>query len=325
MSTFKGYTYEPSIVRNIDTDSFIDLASGTKLGFGIDFLDDSLFGMLPNDLVLIGAKSGYGKSQLAINIAKSNACLGKKVLYIALEAEPNEVEMRLRYQIESSLFFKDQDRDKSVKVNYRLWRFGQLKKAFDKYKVEATGIFIDRYRDLMTVYIEEHFGAVELKEVLKQSEKDVDLVVLDHLHYLDLQAGNDKNSQISAMMKEIRRLNLFYNKPFVVVAHLRKDVAGILPQLEEFMGSSDIGKIATTCIMIAPKPEGYDSRLQTQDTCISIPKSRTGGFGNLCGIVKYSLTHQQYLMGYKIARGSRLNDKIDIIKEEDYPDWAKKS
>jgi replicative DNA helicase len=56
--------------------------------FGVTYLDAALKGICPNDLILIGATSGAGKTELCAQIARINAKLGKRVNYIALEAEP---------------------------------------------------------------------------------------------------------------------------------------------------------------------------------------------------------------------------------------------
>ena len=50
------------------------------------FLDDYLRAILPADLILIGAPTGLGKTDLALNIATTNALLGKRVHYFALAA-----------------------------------------------------------------------------------------------------------------------------------------------------------------------------------------------------------------------------------------------
>lgn len=299
-------------------------ANSSQLTFGIDFLDDALYGLLPNDLCLIGAKSGRGKSALAINLAGANASLKKNVLLIALEAEQSEVEMRLRYQLDAGLFFRDSTRDRTCVMTYRNWRFGLCEMALQKYRAEGERIFKERFSTLCTVYRHKNFGIQDLELILERAKNWADLVVLDHFHYFDMGGGKDKYQAESDLIKRIRSLNLFYNKPFFVVAHLRKDLQGLLPGTEDFMGSSDIGKNATTCIMITPNSEGYNVKDATQETIFSIPKSRTGGFGNLCGVLSYSIRHNGYFPGYDLARCGKLNDKITKIDEEEWPDWAKK-
>lgn len=319
-----NYTIDRAVNRDDLTRSLLQAAGSHRTSFGIDFLDDALYGMLPNDLVLIGAKSGRGKSALAVNIAKHNAMLGKRVVFIALEAEPNEVEMRLRYQLEAGLYFKDDTRNKNLIVNYRNWRFGKLETDFKGYALQAKELFAQKFKSLVTVYRQESFNFEDLQAVLERTKNSADLFILDHLHYMDLESGNDQHYQISKLMKQMRSMNLFYNKPFVVVAHLRKNIESLLPSTEDFMGSSDIGKNATTCIMVTPRPDAFDPLNQTQETIFSIPKSRTGGLGGLCGMMQFSLRHQQYLPFYKLATVGSKSDNVKELQETQYPDWAAK-
>lgn len=315
---------ENALVRALDINKQLDVADKNITGFGIDFLDRALLGLIPSDLCLIGAKSGKGKSALGIAIASYNASVYKKnVVFLALEAEKLEVEMRLRYEIEAGLFFADQNRNKSIVVNYRSWRMGKLKAAFVKYRDQAVHEFTQRFATLNTVYRDKDFGLKELEYMLDEAKDFGELFIFDHLHYFDLETGENENSQVSRLIKKIRELNLFYSKPFIVIAHIRKHVEGLIPDQEDFMGSSDIYKNATAIAMMTPKPDGYDATAQTQDTIFSVPKLRTGALGNLVGIQKYSLRHQMYVPGFRLARALKRGEKLEEISKVDWPDWAK--
>jgi replicative DNA helicase len=316
-----------SVVREIGIDDLLSKAQDNLTGFGNPFLDDALLGIMPNDLCLIGAKSGLGKTQLATSIAAYNASACKKnVVFIALEAEKDEIEMRLRYSIEASLFFKDQNRDRGVTISYRKWRLGFMTQHLKKYREEGISIFIQRYATLHTVYRGESYGLKDFERSLDEAKDFGDIFIVDHLNFFDLMGNaNSEHSEVSGIMKRIRALNLFYSKPFIVIAHLRKNIEGLVPATEDFMGSSDIGKIATMCVMLARDPQGYDPKTQTQKTIISIPKARTGGFGNLVGVLDYSIQHQGYIPRYKLARVSKGNDKVESISNEEIPDWASKA
>lgn len=298
-------------------------ASLTPLG--IPYLDHALYGLINTDLMLIGAKSGVGKTGILTEIAKNSAMNKKRVLFFALEAEENEIEMRLLYQIEARLFFNDEARDRGVTVNYRKWRLGMLDVAFGAYKPQALEIFKDRFSTLTTVYRSKVFGYEELWQTIEMCGENTDIVLLDHIHYMDLGDGKDgTNEKQSKLIKKIRDLNLFAKIPFVCAGHVRKDTKGIVPAQEDFMGSSDIYKNATAIVMITPKPGGYIAKNQMQETLITIPKGRTGGFGDLAGVTAYSVRHQGYLPAYRVGRivaGERYED----INESEYPDWAVKT
>ena len=69
-----------SDIFNNQQDSNDDL-----LKFGYSLLDDNIGGLVPGGYSIIGAKSGVGKSTLAMNIAYNVAKQGGKVLYFNLE------------------------------------------------------------------------------------------------------------------------------------------------------------------------------------------------------------------------------------------------
>lgn len=300
----------------------------TKCELGIPFLDEVLIGVLPTDLVLIGAASGKGKTALCIEIAKSNAIRGRKVLLFALEAEENEVEMRLLYQIESGLYFKNGLNRSGHRMDYRPWRLGMLDVVLAPIKDEARSIFNERYHSLTTVYRDEKFTIFDLEATLERAKGTQDIVVIDHFSYISsgLIGGNKgpKNDQETEMITKIRNMNLHYKIPFVMAVHIRKDRKSTIPEQEDIMGSSDIYKNATIITMITPRPNGYRAKEQIQDTLVTIPKTRTGGMGNLCGILYYSLPHQNYSPKFELGRVNFMGNDCEELKPEEWPEWLKR-
>jgi replicative DNA helicase len=65
-------------------------------GYGIKPLDDSLFRIAQNELVVIGADSGMGKSELGLNIARYNAKKGKVGAVFYLEGGHFEAMARIK-------------------------------------------------------------------------------------------------------------------------------------------------------------------------------------------------------------------------------------
>lgn len=317
-----GYTLESAIIRRTYIDQILDDTTKHDYFFGNTFLDKATMGMINTDLCFIGAKSGKGKTQFLTNIANHNASLKKKVLFLGLEAEENEIEMRLKYEIESGLYFKDLNRNRTIRVDYRSWRRGLLQREFQKYKEEAISIFIDRFTFLDTVYTKSGFDVDALEKVLFHVP-DADMIIIDHLHFFDIrQSAKSEHHETTFILKKIRELNLEYKKPFVVAAHVRKDLTRIIPDMEDFHGTSNIPKIATMIIMMAQAPNGYDHKAQMSKTYFTIPKLRTGSLGNICGILSYSLRHQQYIPDFSLGVYSHLGDKVNELEREGWPEWA---
>jgi hypothetical protein len=230
--------------------------AGRLLSYGVEFLDDATGGIGPNDLVLVGAKSGAGKTQLVANIAGTNARAGKRVAMFALEAEPNEIERRLKYALLARAYQASHKGQHAKMIDYASWRHGKLEQELGSFEAGANAMMQQQYSTLKTIYRQGgDYGVGELERDIVRLAPEVDLIILDHLHYVDLD-GDNENAAMKAVVKKLRDLALMLGKPIVVVAHMRKSFssknAPLLPSLEDFHGSSDIIKIATTAIILGP-------------------------------------------------------------------------
>lgn len=220
--------------------------------FGVPFLDDALLGIAKNDLVLIAARSGNGKSELATHISLVNAMEGKTVYHLALEAERREITRRMLYKRMSKRFYEQVVRT-GGKPNYLHWYMGK-QEAMLGHLHESAAEDLENYSSLKIYYRGTDFGMKELSDIFASIKGKADLLTLDHLHYVDFADENENRAHKQAV-KEIRDLALLHSIPVILVAHIRKTdrrFAMPVPDLEDIHGSSDIFKIATKAIMIAP-------------------------------------------------------------------------
>lgn len=228
-----------------------------KLSFGIKFFDEVLGGIYSNDLIIVGAKTGIGKTQLATIAAMTNA-RKKRVHYFALEAEENEIERRIKYQTTAKLFYGGPIKlqHPNLNLNYMDWRYGKFNQEFDPYENEINEMIADSYPGLNCFYRVDgsKFTAETLKKSVLSIQDQTDLIIIDHLHFFDIEDENE-NRGMKDLMMTVRDLALLVNKPFIVVAHMRKTdkrSMDLMPDIEDFHGSSDISKICTKAITIAP-------------------------------------------------------------------------
>ena len=75
------------------------------MSYGVKYLDDALGAIIPNDLIVLGAKTGAGKTSLAQSIAL-HVAQTHPVHYFALEAENYEIERRIKYGMVSKAFYE---------------------------------------------------------------------------------------------------------------------------------------------------------------------------------------------------------------------------
>ena len=290
--------------------------------FGISYLDDALYGILPNDLIVLAGRSGGGKSEIAIHISMINALKGKRVFHLALEAEKREMTRRALFKALARDFYSRRA-FVSERPNYLAWLTGRQEHLFEKYGAEITSQ-LAKFENLKLFYRGTDFGTKELSMIFSSVKNQADLLVLDHLHYVDIPDDNE-NKAYKEMVKEIRNLALYYGIPVILVAHIRKadrKNPNPVPDLEDIHGSSDIFKIATKVITIAPARE---LRLDPHrfPTFLKIAKCRQdGSLQFVTGLSVFDLSRGEYEETYKLGNH---NYKGEWELIEVHPHWARRA
>jgi hypothetical protein len=300
------------------------IATGKRaLGFGIRFLDDALGGILPNDLILLGAKSGVGKTALAAMITLHNCGLGKHVHYFALEAEELEIERRMKFQVLASEYYQSgYDRQP---IRYLDWMLGRIDHIVGHLEDRADEIVREKLSTLRTFYRFNSFTGDDFVHKLEAIRHETDLVVLDHLHYVDHE-GDNENAGYKATVKKIRDSALRVGKPVLVVAHVRKSdrrYDSPVHGLEDFHGSSDVPKISTKAIMIAPAFGTEGSRPYLLPTYLQVAKCRPdSSVTRHVAQVTFNARENKYEPEYTLGRIN--DDGFAALTYDQQPAWAKR-
>ncbi len=298
------------------------------LKFGVSFLDDCLGGIFPNDLIVLGAKTGVGKTALSTIIAHENVKAGKRVHYFALEAEDREIERRMKYRELSDMMWKSAAaRAVRERLNYVDWYAGRLDGATgERIEQEIDNRVTNEFKTLNTYYRSGSFGLDELSRLFLAIQDQTDLIILDHLHYVDIEDPNESRG-IKDVVKRIRDISLGLGKPVIVVAHLRKSDRRspmLIPDLDDFHGSSDITKIATKCIMLAPARDQSSGEAHLWPTYIHAPKCRMeGSRTRYAGLVSFNSRMSTYESTYVLGRFNTMGTEFEDLKgDEKHPHWA---
>lgn len=298
----------------------------SPLSFGISFLDDSFLGIMKNDLVLLAGRSGQGKSEIALHISLTNALMGKRVYHLALEAERREIARRMLYKNLAREHYADVFRG-NARPNYLHWYAGKQEELLSPYYDNAAAN-LAKYSNLKIFYRGSEFGLKELKMIFASIKGQADLLVLDHLHYMDFSDENENRAHKEAV-KEIRDLALLHGIPVVLVAHVRKADRRNpvpVPDMEDIHGSSDIFKIATKAITIAPaKDQAVSEGTKTFrfPTYIRLAKCRQdGSLQWFCGLTSFDMSRGDYDETYVVGN---FNSKGEWVTATEKPFWARRS
>lgn len=296
-----------------------------ELAYNNRYLDDRVRAILPHDLVLLGAPTGMGKTDLALAIAMASAMAGRPVAYFALEAEPDELERRTKYAWLSSEAFRRKIPG-AHELNYTDWLLGRCEHVIGEIDREADEWFLQKLGTLWTYYRGAHFDAAALCKEFVEIHRLVDLVVIDHLHYVDTDDDANEATALHETMKAIRDVSLRVGKPVLLVAHLRKRdprLRQLVPSVDDFHGSSNITKIATQVITIAPATTIESPKWYLAPTFMSVLKDRRSGGDGLVAMTYFDRRTRNYSDEYTLGRLTKGGTEWEQLKPADRPGWAR--
>lgn len=295
-----------------------------KMKFGIRYLDLALGGIFPGDVILLGARTGVGKTEIVSTIAMNAAKAGMNVNMICLEAEEREIERRIYYKALAKSIYESPEKRSLLKgrtLTYPRWSCGEFEDIANVIQIpEELSRFFTTYRENIDFDIE------KITNHLCSSMTAMDLVILDHIHYIDFDSDKE-NSEMKAVIKMIRETALRKKVPIVVVGHLRKAQSrfeSLVPTIDEFHGSSDLSKIATQAILLAPcyDPEIQESTETTFPTFMTVAKNRRdGSVTRSAAVLTFDITTNSYEPVFRLGLIKK-NTFLDFDKNQT-PAWAK--
>lgn len=298
------------------------------LTYGISYLNDALIKIRAHDLIVLGARPGAGKTEAAKMIAEHNARLNKRVFFFALEAEEDEIERRIKFGMISRRYIDDHPGIDREVINYPDWLMGNLEQELSYLDDWAEERFEKELSTLETFYrVRDDFRVEDLDREVMRVHKEADLIIIDHLHYVDTN-HDDENAEMNKLMKKLRDLAIALGVPILCVAHLRKNkgkAQSLVPDFDDFHGSSAISKIATVGIILAPATGatgGVDGRCIGEPTFMRIVKCRVGG-DRLQRVAVAYYDRQAGCYGDDYALGSLNFSDTKWTAKNKPPRWAK--
>ena len=190
---------------------------------GLPSLDKLIGGFEKGELITLGGYSGGGKTTLALNIATNVAKEGLKVLYFSLEMTKTEMHKRL---VCSSTGIHDF-------ANMTADEFNRLIEASKSLE-----------HDLPLRFLDDGDMTVEKIAAVCGGEKDVALVVIDHLHILKSdRTFKDQYALLTYITRRIKMMAADLNIPVLLLSQMNRANAAREvkePTMSDLRGSGSI-------------------------------------------------------------------------------------
>lgn len=156
------------------------------------------------------------------------------------------------------------------------------------------------------------------KKIIWCATHGIELIIIDHLDYLDRDNPNESdNSHITELMKAIRKAQEV-GSAVVAFSHLRKPQGRsddlIVPNENEFIGSSNKVKQATQVVLFAPAEEGDEHTGYGTWCCIR--KNRNGGVKRQAAKMWFMPMTENYLNQYELFGINYAGTKTTPILEK---------
>ena len=310
---------------------------------GIQYLDDATSGgIAPQDLWIISAQSGAGKTQSALSIAVNagNTNNNRQVSYFALEAEKNELERRYKFTLMLRAYNKANPGNNTY-LDMPAWLKGEpyVTSVLDPYDDEANDEMLKNLKNVRTFY--RGYGKytiTELERDVASCGSESDLILIDHLGYVDID-NNDENRGVVDMMHRLRDLSsIGRGVPIIAATQTRKGdgktprrFAPLLPSMEDINGSKSIITCATHVVTLGRvyEPVIFSSQDKSSPGClvqnptlIHLQKFRPADRIRHTALCSYNEKTGTYYKSYVLGRTTQGDTKWEPV--DPAPPWAMK-
>lgn len=243
---------------------------------GIFSLDNILCGLHNQELTIIGARPGVGKTTLALQIAQKISSKNKDVLYISLEMS--------EIQLIQKLIANESN------INSYKMRKGTLEdKDFENIIVVANELSKLKFNINTKI---RNIQQIELKCRKLKNQGKLDVVIID---YIQLLKSNEKfavrEQEVADISRRLKLLSLELDVPIIALCQLNRNASTGEPTLADLRESGSLEQDADNIWFLYKDNQGEDNIIT-----ISVAKQRAGE----TGIVKVKFDK-------KVSRFTNLN------------------
>lgn len=240
---------------------------------GFTGLDNILSGLQRSDLIIVGARPSYGKTTLALDIARQTALSGKSVGIFSLEMSKDQIVDRLiASQAQIPLW-----RLRTGKLTDDL-EFALVQQALDE--LSKAKLFIDDSASPTVLQMRSMARRLQI-------EHGLDLVIVDYLQLVQSRMNTESMvAQVTEISRGLKALARELSIPVIAVSQLSRAVDQRevkIPRLSDLRESGSLEQDADVVLFIYRKDrERADVPLEDQNRVeVIIAKHRNGPLGSV--------------------------------------------
>lgn len=250
-----------------ETSEIIDkkILQGEKYDYkyftGIFDLDKVTNGLHEEELTIVGARPGVGKTTFALQIAHKIASKNISVAIVSLEMSETQIVQKLISKVSNIDSYKLRTGNLNIQE--------QEKIAIAEGKISDLPIFINtRIRNIQEI----ETYARRLK-----NKNNLGLLIIDYIQLVKSKNRfNSREQEVAEISRNLKLLSLELNIPIIGLCQLNRNAARTEPTLADLRESGAIEQDADNVIFIYKENESEEPQL-VENVIIDLQKQRAGG------------------------------------------------
>ena len=230
---------------------------------GITDLDKMICGLHKQELTIIGARPGVGKTTLALQIAEHIAERGTETAIISLEMSDTQVIQKLI--------------SRRSRINSYKMRMGTLETK----ELEQIGIVSAEIAELPIHLITKARTIQHIENIARKlkNKNNLGLMVIDYIQLIKNKGKfNSREQEVADITRTLKLLSLELNIPIVGLCQLNRNAARQEPTLADLRESGAIEQDADNILFLYQEAESTETVV---DITLKLAKQRAGETGKI--------------------------------------------
>ncbi len=239
------------------------------LATGFTDLDDVLNGLRSNQMIIVAARPGMGKTTIAMDFCRNIAIRQRKpVAFFSLEMNRNELVMRL-LAAESEVFL-----NKLIKGDLSAQDWERISRTFER--ISEAPLIVDDSPNLTMMEIRS-------KARRMRQQHKIELIVIDYLQLLTSggRSPESRQQEVSEFSRAIKLLAKELEIPIIAIAQLNRETErreSKRPQVSDLRESGSLEQDADVVLLIHRPAQGEET-MDVPPAEVIIGKHRSGPTG----------------------------------------------